>query len=203
MEPKETVRAILLVNDLRRYAVDIAGISEVRWLKRGETTVDGYRFVYCGKERERQAGVALVLSPRAQAALRSTTIVSERLIMARFKSQHGYTTVMQVYAPTDAASQSEKQAFYTALQGAMSRVPRHDMLLVLGDFNARVGNDHRTHGGGVVGHHGLPGTTENGEMLLDFCALNRLVVTNTLFAHKRAHKVTWLAPAGSGHGRHD
>ena len=38
--------------------------------------------------------------------------------------------------------------------------------------------------------------------LLDFCAFNNLVVTNTLFQHRPCHQQTWFHPAdsaGSGH----
>ena len=127
VQPAESARAIELVRDLKRYRVDIAGISEVRWPGSGEQTVEGYRFLFRGKEREREAGVALVLSPAAQAAMQYYNAISERLILARFKSQHGYTTVIQVYAPTDAAPHADKTAFYDALHDTLSNVPRHDM----------------------------------------------------------------------------
>ena len=45
---------------------------------------------------------------------------------------------------------------------------------------------------------------ENGLHLLDFCALNRLAMTNTFFQHWLCHQMTWFHPAeasrsGRGH----
>lgn len=70
------------------------------------------------------------------------------------------------------------------------------MLLILGDFNARVGTDADTWQG-VIGQFGPAEQNENGVRLLDFCAVNRLVVTNTLFQHRPCHQLTWFHPAES------
>ncbi|KAG7507515.1 hypothetical protein JOB18_036752 [Solea senegalensis] len=37
----------------------------------------------------------------------------------------------------------------------------------------------------------------NGELFVDFCSLNDLVIDGTLFPHKESHKVTWRSPNGS------
>ena len=61
--------------------------------------------------------------------------------------------------------------------------------MVLGDFNARVGNDMEAWCG-TLGKFGPAEQNENGRRLLDFCALNDLVVTNTLFKHRPCHQET-------------
>ena len=37
---------------------------------------------------------------------------------------------------------------------------------------------------------------ENGDLFLDFCAQNELVIGGTLFKHKGIHKYTWTLPNG-------
>ena len=37
---------------------------------------------------------------------------------------------------------------------------------------------------------------ENGEELVDFCALNALNIGRTLFSYKRVDKATWISPDG-------
>lgn len=37
---------------------------------------------------------------------------------------------------------------------------------------------------------------ENGEMFLDFCTQNRLMIGGSVFPHKTIHKVTWISPGG-------
>nr|VZI25414.1 unnamed protein product [Spirometra erinaceieuropaei] len=66
-------------------------------------------------------------------------------------------------------------------------------LIVLGDFNARVGTDH-TAWRGLLGPHGLRGSNDNGLLLLRTCAEHRLILTNTFFCLPEREKATWRHP---------
>lgn len=44
-----------------------------------------------------------------------------------------------MYAPTNDVEDKVKETFYDQLQKALDAVPRHNMLLVMGDWNAKVG----------------------------------------------------------------
>ncbi|CAH1250247.1 Hypp8829 [Branchiostoma lanceolatum] len=66
-------------------------------------------------------------------------------------------------------------------------------LIVLGDFNARVGRDHRLWEG-ILGNQGLGSCNSNGLLLLGLCAENEFVITNTLFRLPNRHKTTWKHP---------
>ena len=46
-------------------------------------------------------------------------------------------TVIQVYAPTNCASPDVKDAFYRQLQQQLEDVPNANLLLLMGDFNAK------------------------------------------------------------------
>ena len=52
------------------------------------------------------------------------------------------------------------------------------MLLLVGDFNARVGNDAEAWNG-TLGRFGPEEQNANGLKLLDFCTLNGIALTNT------------------------
>ena len=69
--------------------------------------------------------------------------------------------------------------------------------LVLGDFNARVGNDWHTWKG-VIGNQGFDEINTNGFTLLEFCCRNGLCITNTFFKHQPWHKATWMHPRSKG-----
>ena len=45
--------------------------------------------------------------------------------------------------------------------------------------------------------HGEGDINENGELFCDFCATNGLVIGETLFPHKKCHKLTWRSPDGT------
>ena len=77
----------------------------------------------------------------------------------------------------------------------MDNVHKHDILLVMGDLNAKVGEDNDGYEN-IIGSHGVGERNDNGERLVDFCGLNNLVATGTIFPHKLIHKQTWTSPGG-------
>ena len=72
-----------------------------------------------------------------------------------------------------------------------------DVLIMVGDWNARVGNTERSDTDseweGVQGCHGVGKMNESGERFLSFCAMNSLSILNTYF-QKNIHKLTWQHP---------
>jgi exonuclease III len=115
--------------------------------------------------------------------------VNDRIIYARFDSKHIKLSVIQCYSPTNDANDNEKDAFYNQLQSVLHRTPKHDMVVVMGDLNAKVGSKNIGREA-CMETHGIGQMNENGERLLDFCEMNGLVVCNTIFAHKNIHEYT-------------
>jgi len=136
-----------------------------------------------------------MLSQNTAKSLLSFRQVSERLITARLQGKHCKITVVQCYAPTNDASEEEKDRFYSSLRGVVEEVPTHDVLVVMGDFNAKIGREN-TGLERVIGKHGCGEMNENGERLIDFSLECSLVVGGSLFQHKDIHKLTWKSPDG-------
>ena len=85
----------------------------------------------------------------------------------------------------------------------MGKIPKRDMLLVMGVFSTRVGSDIvACNGQGTIGGFGQEEWNENGVKLLEFCAFNSLVLTNTLFQHRPCHQQTLFHPAESTKSGH-
>ena len=136
-----------------------------------------------------------MMSQDAAGALIEWTPVSERIIQARFHSRHIKLTVIHVYAPTEDADEETKDEFYARLQEVLDKRNKHDMLVITGDMNAKVGEGN-TNYERVMGKHGLGVRNGNGEKLCDMCDMNELVITGTLFPYKIIHKATWISPDG-------
>ena len=49
-------------------------------------------------------------------------------------------TVIQVYAPTSNAEEAEAEQFYKDLQDLLELIPKEDVPLIIGDWNAKVGS---------------------------------------------------------------
>ena len=45
------------------------------------------------------------------------------------------------YAPTDTSEEEDKNSFYAQLQSVLDKIPNRDMVILMGDMNAKVGAD--------------------------------------------------------------
>ena len=193
----EMGRCAQIAKEMNTYKLSVLGLAETRWNTFGECRLQtGETLLYSGKENEddpHEAGVGLLLSAKANQSLLEWEPISERIIIARFNSNIQKTSIIMCYAPTNMASDKDKDNFYNHLQSMIDKVSKRDFLILMGDLNAKVGS---TNNGREkkMGKHGLGSMNENGERFADFCAFNELVIGGTLFPHKNCHKATWLSP---------
>lgn len=69
------------------------------------------------------------------------------------------------------------------------------MLLICGDFNAKIGKERLFFP--TIGRHSLHETTsENGQRMIELASSNNLVIKSTMFEHKEIHKQTWISNDG-------
>jgi hypothetical protein len=77
------------------------------------------------------------------------------------------------------------------LKRAYAACPRHDVNLVMGDANAKVGREP------TIGKHSLHESTNiNGFTLVDFATGRQMVIKSRYFMHKRIHLQTWHSQDG-------
>ena len=62
------------------------------------------------------------------------------MISVRFQGKPFKITVIQVHAPTSNAEEAEVERFYEDLQDLLELTPKKDVLFIIGDWNAKVGN---------------------------------------------------------------
>ena len=86
------------------------------------------------------SGVGLLLSPAAARALVSYQCISDRLLTTRTNCGIIRMTIIVCYAPIDVAEAVEKDQFYQSFEDVLQRAHEHDLQVVFGDFNARVGH---------------------------------------------------------------
>ena len=74
------------------------------------------------------------------------------MISVCFKGKPFNITVIQAYAPTSNAEEAEVERFYEDLQDLLELTSKKDVLCIIGDWNAKVGNQETP---GVTGKFGL------------------------------------------------
>ena len=134
-----------------------------------------------------------MVKKRVQNAVLGCNLKNDRMIFVCFQGKPFNITVIQVYAPTSNTEEAEVEQFYEDLQGLLELTPKKDVLFIIRDWNAKVGNQATP---GVTGKFGLGIRNEAGQMLIEFCQENTLVIANTLFQEHKRGLYTWTSPDG-------
>ncbi|KAL2090150.1 hypothetical protein ACEWY4_014838 [Coilia grayii] len=192
-------RSAIIARELKRFNIDIAALSETRLADEGQLKEEkgGYTFFWKGKpaDEARIHGVGFAIKNRLISQLSESPVgINERLMTLRLRlSNNQLTTVVSAYAPTLDSQDEDKETFYAALDQVLSNIPKEDKILLLGDFNARVGKDHQLWSG-TLGKEGVGNVNSNGTLLLSKCAEHELIITNTLFRQRNRFKTSWMHP---------
>ena len=123
-----------------RLNINILGISKLKWTGMGEFNSDDHYIYYCGQESLRRNGVAIMVNKRVRSAVLGCKLKNDRMISARFQGKPFKITVIQVYAPTSNAEETEVEQFYEDLQYLLELTPQKYVLSIIGDWNAKAGS---------------------------------------------------------------
>ena len=114
---------------------------------------------------------------------------SSCLMRARLRGRHTNITLIQCYDPKNDGEDTDKDAFYQQLQAEVGISLRHDLTIVMGDLDAKDGND-KMYCDMTMRKHECGTRNENEERLIDFCSMNTFVIRGILFPHQVIHKLT-------------
>ena len=106
-------------------------------------------------------GVAIRLNRKATATWKNIGAVwkpiNEQILMARLQCTPINLTLIAIYASINPNDQqiaiNASDTFYADLQRPINSVPANDLLLIMGDFNARVGKQQRITSSKAVSPH--------------------------------------------------
>ena len=160
--------------EMARVNVDISGIRKIKWTGMGEFNSDDHYIYYCGQESLRRNGVVIIVNKRVQNAVLGCNLKNNRMISVRLQRKPFNIMVIQIYALTSNAEEVEVERFYEDLQDLLELTFKKDVVLIIGNWNAKVGSQETP---GVTGKFGLGVQNKAGQGV---CQENALVIANTL-----------------------
>ena len=101
--------------EMARVNIDILGISELKWTGMGESNSDDHYIYYYRQESLRRNGVAIMGNTRVQNAVLGCNLKNDRMISVHFQGKPLNIMVIQAYAPTSNAEETEVERFYEDL----------------------------------------------------------------------------------------
>ena len=96
--------------------IDILGISKLKWIGMCEFNSDDHYIYYCGQDSLRRNRVIIIVNKRVQNAVLGCTLKNDRMISVCFQEKPLNITVIQVYALSSSAEETEVEWFYEDLQ---------------------------------------------------------------------------------------
>lgn len=189
-----TNRLELLADVLLQYGVDVCVCTEAKIPASGSKTVCStagrscFECYYSGGETKKY-GVAFMVSKALSGAVTHFEAINDRIAVLELNGTVN-VSIVGVYAPQNERPDAEKDQFYTDLQTVVATVPKSHVMMVIGDLNAETGSD-RTGWSDMVGPYGYGSVNDNSLRMMSFGSQNDLVLSNSWFRHKRAHRITF------------
>ena len=131
-------------------------------------------------------GVGILMSPKAFKSLKEIESISNRLLKATLNG-NPIPTIISCYSPTNVSEDEEAINFYHDLSDAISNIPKHNILLIGGDMNAKLSK-------GDFPHSFHNETNRNGRLFHEVIEEYDLLVTNTIFEKRNGKKWTFIYP---------
>lgn len=183
-----------LTEQLKKYKVTIAALQEIRWKNSDILKTKDYTIFYSGNNTN-TLGTGFAIKKEAVSKVIGFKPENERICSIRLKGKMFNMTLINAHAPTEDAEDHVKEKFYDTLEKIYDLAPRHDIKIVLGDFNAKIGKEVTFRP--TIGKESLhEETNNNGLRLIDFASGKCMTISSTKFPHKNIHKATWISPDG-------
>ena len=161
---------------MQKNEVSVLGVSDVRWKGQGEIRSDECTVYHSGGERAEKC-VAIVVHKSIERCVVKKIVYNDRIIAIKLQAEPINILIMQVYMPTSEHKHEEVEEFYDIIE----KIPEEDgkgntITIIMGGWNSVVGDKPYRK---IVGPHGIGRKKHRGQMLINFCERNGLIVTNT------------------------
>jgi len=143
--------------------------------------------VYYSGGEQAEKGVAIVVHKTIVRSVVKKIVYSDRIIANKLQAEPISILMMQVYMPT-----SQLEDDYDIIEEILEEARKGDTnIIIMRNWNSVVGDESYRD---IAGPHGLGRNNHRGQMLINFCERNGLIVTNTWFRKPKRRLYMWKAP---------
>lgn len=112
-----------IVDEIIRYRMDMVALQEIRWKGKGDTKKKEFTMYFSGDENKQgQHGVGFIVLKKMKKSVLGFNPVSERICTLRIKGKFHNITFINIYAPTEDASEETVEQFYEDLQNICDKI---------------------------------------------------------------------------------
>ena len=131
--------------------------------------------------------VGLLLHQKYLPSIDEISCCSERILQVTLLFDNKHIELISVSSPNISKTRQDCEDFYSKLQDILATVPQDHYIIIMGDLNARTGNDPIP---GIKQRFNEDVRNDNGDLLVAFCTQNNLRINNTFYDHALKYKYT-------------
>ena len=185
-----------IVEQIRERRYHVVVMTETRTMSDIFEMGRGIKVYNCNPNanESRNMGVAFVINESERVEVIEVVEKSGRigLVTIRYNDKEELT-ILGCYAPTEVSEdEEEKERFYKNLNELIKDYGKRE-LIVMGDFNCRIGTEMHEAFPGCVGRYTDKDseTSRNGVRLVDLCHQHNMRIWNTMFKKSECKRKTW------------
>ncbi|KAL4718768.1 hypothetical protein ACJJTC_016247 [Scirpophaga incertulas] len=125
-----------------RLKINILGLSEIKLTDSGNICKERFTLYYTGNPahvKSNYHGVGFLIENELNKYVSNVIHFSNRCMMIKLNAHPFNLNILQLYAPTAESDDQEIEQFYEGVNEVLKSVKSQEIVIVMGDLNAKVG----------------------------------------------------------------
>lgn len=153
-----------------------------------QSAIDSYNFIYTRATEQRQGDIEILMNNKHTPYIKNIDIISERIMAIKLNYKPAIT-IISCYAQTNTYKKEDYISYINDMQKYMNNLPEHDIKIILGYFNVRIGKG-KIKDANIGKFTAEEKTDRNGKLLIKFINGCNMKCASFLKPHKNGIKWT-------------